>query len=406
MHDTPPTPPTHGPWRVVILPSLCLLVAMFNLTLVVAGLKELILDEMGGTVRDATLFFSVETFAYLLFAPLWGVVSDRWGRRRPLVIIGFLASAAIYAAYLWVERIDVLLALRFLQGAFSVMGWSTIMAMVLDQPDERRRGRYMGIMGSALIFGVALGAPIGGLISREAGARAPLAVASGLFLLIAIASLGLVEADTRRRQTTLRQIVAGITTRPLLLLPMAFHFVDRFTVGIFVVIFPLYLSHLGPAGADPALRGRYLAYFLLPFSLLQYFTGKLTEAVGPWKPLIWGSLLYGLLLATVGYADLFTLQPVMIGLGCLAAVMFPPTIFLTARFSDAATRGTAMGGFNLAGSLGFAIGPLFGGWAYEHYGFGFAFVASGSLEVVAALLAGVWLLRRVGVERKIRGSIY
>ena len=37
---------------------------MLNLTLVV--------DELGGTVADAALFFTVEMVAYLLFAPLWG----------------------------------------------------------------------------------------------------------------------------------------------------------------------------------------------------------------------------------------------------------------------------------------------------------------------------------------------
>ena len=59
---------------------------MFDLTLVVAGLKEFIIDDLGGTVTDATLFFSIETLSYILFAPLWGILSDRLGRRRVLVV--------------------------------------------------------------------------------------------------------------------------------------------------------------------------------------------------------------------------------------------------------------------------------------------------------------------------------
>ena len=47
--------------RGVLLPCLMLLGAMFNLTLVVAGLKELVIDELGGTIGDASLFFSIET---------------------------------------------------------------------------------------------------------------------------------------------------------------------------------------------------------------------------------------------------------------------------------------------------------------------------------------------------------
>ena len=67
----------------MLLPCTLLFVAMFNLTLIVAGLKEFVIEDLGGTIADATLFFSVETFAYILFAPVWGVLSDRMGRRRP-----------------------------------------------------------------------------------------------------------------------------------------------------------------------------------------------------------------------------------------------------------------------------------------------------------------------------------
>jgi MFS family permease len=76
----------------------------------------------------------------------------------------------------------------------------------------------------------------------------------------------------------------------------------------------------------------------------------------------------------------------MIGLGALAAVMFPPTLTLTGELSDARTRGSAMGGFNLAGSLGFALGPVVGAWAQERAGFGFAFVVAGALEITVVLV--------------------
>ncbi|MCZ6727933.1 MAG: MFS transporter, partial [Acidobacteria bacterium] len=93
--------------RGVLLPCLLLFGAMFNLTLVVAGLKELVLDELGGTVRDATLFFSIETTAYILFAPLWGLLSDRIGRRKILIVTGFALSALIYGLYQFVHSIPL-----------------------------------------------------------------------------------------------------------------------------------------------------------------------------------------------------------------------------------------------------------------------------------------------------------
>lgn len=382
--------------RTIVLPCLLLTGAMFNLTLVVAGLKEFIIDDLGGTVAEATLFFSVETLAYIIFAPVWGLVSDRFGRRKPLIVLGFLGCAVLYALYGSISSVKLLLSLRFVQGALSVMGWSLVMAMMLDHPARARRGRYMGLMGAALIFGVALGAPMGGYFSRWFGPRAPLAVASALFLVLSIAALWLRDSPALLPQERLKRVIKALQSQPRLVLPMSFHFVDRLAVGLFVVVFPLYLDSLG--AHDPAVRGRYLALFLLPFAALQFFSGKLSERTGPGPPLILGSLLYGIALCWVGVSDLMTLRPIMVALGVFAAVMFPPAILLTAQWSDRRTRGSAMGGFNLAGSLGFTIGPVLGAWTYGAFGFGAAFVICGVLEI---LLAGVaWaILRRWNRQR-------
>lgn len=385
-------PPRPSAARGSLLPSLLLFGAMFNLTLVVAGLKEFILDELGGTVGDATLFFSVETLAYIVFAPLWGIASDRAGRRKPFIVAGFAASALLYAAYTVVASVPLLLVLRFVQGALSVMGWSLVMASVVDQAEPQRAGRRMGLMGAALIFGVAIGAPVGGYLTRWAGPRAPVAAAAGLFALLALASLALREGRELARGVRTAEILTALRNRPRLLLPYAFHFVDRLAVGLFVVVFPLYLDSLG--AGDPAMRGRYLSYFLLPFAFLQYFTGRMAERTGPLAPLLAGSILYGAALTTVGAADLLTLRPIMVGLGVFAAVMFPPAILLTSQLADPRARGSAMGGFNLAGSLGFALGPLLGGWAYAARGFAFAFVVCGLLEIALAVVAGFVVWRR------------
>jgi MFS family permease len=218
-----------------------------------------------------------------------------------------------------------------------------------------------------------------------------LAVAAVIFLVLSIvAELGLKDSPALRPQGQMRTVFLALQERPRLLVPMLFHFVDRLAVGLFVVVFPLYLDSLG--AGDPAIRGRYLALFLLPFAALQYFTGKLAERTGPIHPLVIGSLLYGFVLCWVGVSSLVALRPLMVALGVLAAVMFPPAILLTARWSDRRTRASAMGGFNLAGSLGFTIGPVLGAWAFKAFGFGSAFIICGWLEILVAVVG--WILLR------------
>ncbi len=373
----------------MVLVALCLTVAMFNLTLVVAGLKEFIVEDLGGSVHDATLFFSIETFAYILFAPLWGILSDRSGRRRPWIALGFALSALLYLALARVDHIPTLFLVRFVQGAASVMGWSLLMAYAVDTVQGKQRARAMGWLGAALILGVSLGAPMGGYITRWYGPRAPLLLASGLFAVIAVLSLGLRRLPQHDRQPRFGGYLRSWSRQPRLGVPLGFHFVDRFAVGFFLVVFPLYLAQLGVD--DPAVRGRFLGTFLLPFALLQPLASRITEKLGPFLPLIVGSIIYGLVFTTIGFVDLDRLWLVMGSLGALAAVMFPPSITLVGRYSTPETRGAAMGLFNLAGSLGFATGPLVGSWALAWRGYAATFMVGGILEIGIAVATTIWL---------------
>lgn len=376
-----------GEARATALACACLFVAMLNLTLVVAGLKELIVDDLGGSVADAALFFTVEMVAYLFFAPPWGALSDRTGRRKPFIVAGFAASGLVYLAYLRIDSIPLLLALRFLQGGAAIAGWSTTMALLFDRADASdtaSRPRLAGLAGASLILGVGLGAPIGGLVTQHWGGRAPLALAGGLFLGLAAAALALRDAPAPHRRPRLVDIGRALAARPRLLLPWALYAMERFTVGLFVIVFPLWL--LAQHGADPAARGRALAAFLLPFAFLQLGTYRLARRFGPFLLLAVGSAGYAAAFAALGRVGSGSYYPLLLVLGALAALIFPPTLALTAEWTAPETRASALAGFNVAGSLGFALGPVAGAWAHRTVGGGAgSFTAAFDLAAAAAL---------------------
>lgn len=379
--------------RSLLLPGALLFGSMLNLTLVVAGLKELVVDRLGGTVGQAALFFTVEMAAYALFGPLWGIASDRSGRRRPFVVGGFAASGALYLAMPAVASIPWLLALRFLQGGAAIAGWSTTMAIVFDGSDAANRPRRAGMAGAAIILGVGAGAPLGGWLSHAAGVEAPLVAAGVCFLVLAAAALGLAEPARRERRPQPRELIAALAARPRLLLPGGLYFVERFSVGLFVVLFPLHLAELG--GADPALRGRYLALFLFPFAAGQLGSHRLTRRFGALPTLATGAVLYGAAYAAIGALGAGALLGWMVVLGLLAAVIFPPTLALVAEWSTDATRASAMAAFNFAGSAGFALGPVAGAGVLGLAGYPAAFATAGALAVAAGALVAL-LGRRLG----------
>ena len=91
-------------------------------------------------------------------------------------------------------------------------------------------------------------------------------------------------------------------------------------------------------------------------------------------------------------------------LGALAAMIFPPTLALTAEWTAPESRASALAGFNVAGSLGFALGPVAGAWAHQNVGgAGASFTAAFDLAAAAALagalaaaVAGIVFARQAG----------
>ena len=361
---------------------------MLNLTLVVAGLKELVVDQLGGSLADAALFFTVEMAAYVLVGPLWGLASDRSGRRRAFVVGGFAAIGLVYLLFFAVESIPVLLALRFVQGACAIAGWSTTLAVVFDGADDASRARRSGAAGAAIIFGVGAGAPLGGALTHFAGPRAPLAAAGLSFVALALAALALHDPPRTTSRPRPRELLATLAAQPRLLVPASFYLLERFTVGLFVVVFPLHLAAL--SGADAARRGLYLALFLFPFALGQLGSYRLTQRLGALPTLTAGAALYGAAFAVTGALGPLALAGWMAVLGVLAAVVFPPTLALTAQWAPAKARASAVAAFNLAGSLGFALGPPAGVAIADAAGYPAAFAGAGVLVLCAALvLAGL-----------------
>ena len=112
------------------------------------------------------------------FAPLWGALSDRVGRRPVLLfsLAGSTASYLIFAlspTYLW------LLVSRTVGGIFAA-NISTAQAYIADITPPAERARGMGLIGAAFGIGFTLGPPLGGIASAKLGLPAPGLIAAAI----------------------------------------------------------------------------------------------------------------------------------------------------------------------------------------------------------------------------------
>ena len=98
--------------------------------------------------------------------------------------------------------------------------------------------------------------------------------------------------------------------------------------------------------------------------------------------------------AALGRVGSGSFYPLLVALGALAALIFPPTLALTAEWTAPESRASALAGFNVAGSLGFALGPVAGAWACKVSGFTAAFDLAAVAALAGALVAIVALVVR------------
>ncbi|AHG00525.1 MFS transporter [Halostagnicola larsenii XH-48] len=377
---------------------------LFSQLLLYPGVSTLVealgADAGGGsspfatTELDASMWFLVAEFAaYVVFVGVWGAASDMTGRRTPFIVTGALAGAVGYLALAAAPMLgsipfEGVLLLRVLQGAMTIGAFSLTMTMLMDL--EGGHGKNMGAAGIAIGLGAALGAPIGGQLTTV-DPLAPL-VAAGILLVCVGGLVTLVpdRAPTGRRAA--RDLLDGIRQRPTLSIPYAFGFIDRLTAGFFALVGTLYFQDA--FGVGPAQTGLLLACFFAPFALLQYPMGALSDRIGRTIPIVAGSLCYGVGILSVNVAPTVALAALaMVLVGVLGALVSPATMALVTDLAADGERGVAMGGFNLAGSLGFLGGFLIGGTVADTYGYDLAFLVVGGLEIAIAIVTVPVFLR-------------
>src|SRR2546429_1279906 len=115
--------------------------------------------------------------AQLASSPVWGRVSDRYGR-RPAILVGLGASALAYLIFGFADALWLLFVSRFVQG----LGGGTTgvaQAYVADTMPANERAKALGWLSAATSLGVIVGPALGSL-ATHAGETAPGLVAAAL----------------------------------------------------------------------------------------------------------------------------------------------------------------------------------------------------------------------------------
>lgn len=360
---------------------------LISQVLLYPGVADLVRALGASGLRPGMWFLVAEFGAFVVFAGVWGAVSDALGRRVPLIVAGAFGGAASYLGLAAVAALNLpfaaALAVRAVGGAATIGAFSLSITMLADLTGGN--GRNMGAAGIAIGLGAALGSVVGGRLSSLDPVY-PLYGSAALLCGVGALAATVEDRTPSNARAGVRRTLGRLAARPALAVPYAFGFVDRLTAGFFALVGVYYFRDA--FGLDAFGAGVVLALFFLPFALLQYPTGVLSDRVGRFAPVVVGSLLYGVAIVAVGLAPSLPLAAGLMALvGVFGALVAPATMALVTDVVAPDERGTALGGFNVFGSLGFLSGFLLGGGAADTLGYLPAFVVVGAAEMGIALVA-------------------
>lgn len=130
---------------------------------IIIPLIPILSRELGATAAQAGLLMSVYSLMQFLFSPMWGRLSDRYGR-RPILLLCMLCEGFCYLLFASARNLEVLFFARGLAGFFGA-SISTASAYISDITPSHERSKGMAIIGVAFGLGFVFGPATGGLLS-------------------------------------------------------------------------------------------------------------------------------------------------------------------------------------------------------------------------------------------------
>lgn len=380
-----------------------LAILFFTLVVVMLGFGMIIpilpflVEEFGGNGLAMGLLMAIFSLMQFLFSPIWGGLSDRFGR-KPILLLGALGNGLTMVGFGLATNLWTLYLFRALGGILSSATMPTAMAFIGDSTEEHERGGGMGIVGAAMGVGMVLGPGIGGMLGGKSF-HIPFFLAAGLSILAALLIWFLLPESlpAGKREAThsaLRGPQLGVMWAALFgplgfLLVLAF--LHNFALTNFEGIFAYYAE--ARYGYNAQTIGIILTVVGLTSAVVQgVLTGVATRKWGDTavtKASLFASIFGFLLMLTA--RDLPTVI-LTTSLFILSNAMLRPSVSSLISKRAAGGQGQAMGLNNAYMSLGRVVGPLWAGKALD-LNLSFPFI-TGSVIMLIGFAASLFFLPR------------
>lgn len=359
-------------------------------------------QDFGATPLVIGLLVAIHPAMQFLFAPVWGRLSDRYGR-RPILLVGLVGSGVSYLIFGLATSLWWLLASRAMAGVAGA-NIPVAQAYIADSTDAANRTRGMGLVGAAFGLGFIAGPAIGGGLSHFGYAVPGLFAAALCFTNAAAAYIYLPEslrAELRARAggdagvgpLGRLKLAVSFARRPAMTSLMGIYVLATFVFAAFTTVFPLLIADRLGYGARHA--GYLMAYLGLLMAIMQgRLIGPMAHRFGERRLIVMGTVTlvvgYGLLPSAGGLVPLAAVL-VLVAFG--SGLNWPTLNSLASQYSPADGQGRVLGVMQSLAALGRTAGAAWAGWVYGTWSPATPFALNSALMTLAAILAILLMIR-------------
>jgi len=396
--------------------SFTLLVVMLGYGMVMP-IMPFYIEHFGAGGTELGWLMSTYSLMPQICAPIWGILSDRYGR-KPILAIGVLGYAITLFMFGLAKTFAMLFIARSLSGILSSATMPTAMAYIGDNTPQKEKSKGMGQLGAMVGVGVIIGPLVGGFLSTDS-LSLPFFVGSGLAtlaLLLVIfllpeskpassstgglspsnGQISTLQSDSTNPEQQQRPRVLDIYLRVILSpagILLLLIFIMSFGITNFQGMIGLYIVDKF-ASSTKQVGAIWMVMGIMLILVQGGLTGPLSKKLGEITLIRVGLFGGAIGFALVALAINYTTALLAIAFFIFTLALIGPALNSYISNFAGEHQGTIMGLNSAMTSLGRVVGPLWGGYIYDIN------IAYPFFSGAATLLLGL-LVSFIGLQKQV-----
>ncbi|MGT2746050.1 multidrug efflux MFS transporter [Streptococcus penaeicida] len=236
----------------------------------------------------AGLAVAISALASAVFAPIWGRLADRYGR-KPMMVRAALMMTFTMGGLAFIPNVHWLIILRLLNGVFAGYVPNST-AMIASQVPRDKTGYALGTLGTGVTAGMLIGPLIGGILAEIFGIRMVFLLVGLILMICTVMTVFFVKEDfqpiTKAQVVPTRLVLKRVKSRKIMVSLFVTSMIIQISAQSVAPILTLYIRHLGQTENLMFVSGLIVSAMGVSSLLSSSTLGKLGDKIGNHRMLL------------------------------------------------------------------------------------------------------------------------